>query len=453
MEKELRQQIKAAARDYYRHVYGQPHKRDYIPPSGKLLDEEDLLQLIDASLDMWLTAGRFNDQFEKDFAHFLGTSFALSVNSGSSANLLALSALTSPKLGTKRLQKGDEVITVAAAFPTTVAPIIQNGLVPVFADCEIGSYNIQISQLEKSLSPKTKAVFLAHTLGNMFDVDLVWQFCQQHNLWLIEDACDALGATWNGKKAGTTGHIGTFSFYPAHHLTMGEGGALVTNDPQLYRILLSLRDWGRDCFCKPGTDNSCHKRFQMQLGNLPFGYDHKYTYSHIGFNLKITDWQAALGVSQLKKLPLFLQKRSENATYLTRALADLQDYLILPAVPEKSQPSWFGFLISVKPEAPFTKQQLVEYLENHHIGTRSLFAGNLLRQPMMTENQISLRIGTSPLLRSCDLTQQEYALLPNTDFIMNHTFWVGTFPALGKEEMERISLTIHQFVKGHTSHA
>ena len=450
MEKELREQVKSVAAKYYREVYGQKKEFSYIPPSGKLLDEEDLMHMIDASLDMWLTAGRFNDQFEKDFAQFLGVKYALSTNSGSSANLLALSALTSYKLGDRRLKKGDEVISVAAGFPTTVNPIIQQGLVPVFVDCEIGTYNINAAKIEEALSPKTKAVFIAHTLGNMFDLQAILDICQKHNLWLIEDSCDALGAEWNGKKAGTIGHIGTFSFYPAHHLTMGEGGAVVTNDPQLYRIILSFRDWGRDCWCKPGVDNTCKNRFNMQLGNLPFGYDHKYTYSHIGFNLKITDWQAAIGVSQVQKLPAYIQKRAENAAYLTAALADLQDYLVLPRVNEGVKASWFGYLISVKPSAPFTKQQLVEYLESHGVGTRQLFAGNLLRQPMMVENEVTLRIGNSGLLKSKELTEKEYALLPNTDFIMNNTFWVGTFPALGEKELSKTSAVIHEFVKEHT---
>lgn len=449
MEKELREAVKQAASNYYRHVYGKKKEFKYIPPSGKLLDENDLLGMIDASLDMWLTAGRFNDQFEKDFAQFLGVPFALSTNSGSSANLLALSALTSPKLGARRLKKGDEVISVAAGFPTTVNPIIQQGLVPVFVDCEIGTYNIDAAQIEAALSPKTKAIFIAHTLGNMFDMDAILSICKKHNLWLIEDSCDALGAEWNGKKAGTIGHIGTYSFYPAHHLTMGEGGAVVTSDPVLYRIILSFRDWGRDCWCKPGTDNTCKNRFNMQLGHLPFGYDHKYTYSHVGFNLKITDWQAAIGVSQIKKLPAYIQKRTDNAAYLTKALSDLQDYLILPHVHNGVKASWFGYLISVKPGAPFTKQQLVEYLEEHGIGTRQLFAGNLLRQPALVNDEIALRIGNSPVLKSCNLTEKEYALLPNTEFIMNNTFWVGTFPALGEEELARVSQTIHDFVKEH----
>lgn len=450
MEKELREQVKSAAAKYYREVYGQKKEFGYIPPSGKLLDEEDLMHMIDASLDMWLTAGRFNDQFEKEFAQFLGVKYALSTNSGSSANLLALSALTSHKLGDRRLKKGDEVISVAAGFPTTVNPIIQQGLVPVFVDCEIGTYNINASKIEEAISPKTKAIFIAHTLGNMFDMDAVLALCKKHNLWLIEDSCDALGAEWNGKKAGTIGHIGTFSFYPAHHLTMGEGGAVVTNDPQLYRIILSFRDWGRDCWCKPGVDNTCKNRFNMQLGKLPFGYDHKYTYSHIGFNLKITDWQAAIGGSQVKKLPGYIAKRTQNAAYLTHALSDLTQWLVLPRIQEGVKPSWFGYLISVKPEAPFTKQQLVEYLEANGIGTRQLFAGNLLRQPMMTENEVALRIGSSALLNSRDLGEKEFALLPNTDYIMNNTFWVGTFPALGEKELAKTSAVIHKFVEEHT---
>ncbi len=450
MEKELRQAVKEAAARYYRSIYGQKKEFKYIPPSGKLLDEQDLLHMIDATLDMWLTAGRFNDQFEQDFATFLGVKYALSTNSGSSANLLALSALTSYKLGEKRVKKGDEVITIAAGFPTTVNPIIQQGLVPVFVDCEIGTYNINAGQIEAALSSKTKAIFVAHTLGNMFDMGAILDICKKHNLWLIEDSCDALGAEWNGQKAGTIGHIGTYSFYPAHHLTMGEGGAVVTNDPLLHRIILSFRDWGRDCWCKPGVDNTCKNRFHMQLGHLPFGYDHKYTYSHVGFNLKITDWQAALGVSQIKKLPFFIQKRTENAAYLMKALADLTQWLILPTIASDVKPSWFGFLISVKPQAPFTKQQLVEYLEQNGVGTRQLFAGNLLRQPMMVENEIPLRIGNSGLLKSCDLTEKEYALLPNTDFIMNNTFWVGTFPALSEKELNKTSEVIHRFVKEHT---
>lgn len=447
MEKLLRNLVKTAARIYHKNVYGKKKEFKYIPASGKLLGVEELDCMIDASLDMWLTAGRFNDKFEKEFAKYLGVKYALSTNSGSSANLLALSALTSHKLKERQLKKGDEVITVAAGFPTTVNPIIQQGLVPVFVDCEIGTYNIDASRIEEAITEKTKAIFIAHTLGNTFDLDKVKEICEKHNLWLIEDSCDALGAELNAQKVGTIGHIGTYSFYPAHHITMGEGGAVVTNDPELYRIIMSFRDWGRDCWCKPGTDDSCKKRFKMQHGNLPFGYDHKYTYSHIGFNLKITDWQAALGVSQIKKLPAFLEKRTKNAQYLTGLLSDLQDILILPTVHSTVKPSWFGYLISVKPEASFNKQQLVEYLEKNGVGTRQLFAGNILRQPMFVDNEIEMRIGNSALIRSDELNEEHYKLLPNTDFIMNNTFWVGTFPALEEKELKKTSDLIHKFAK------
>ncbi len=447
MEQDLRNKVKEAAKNYYKEVFGAKKPRKYTPVSGKVLDENDLTNMIDATLDMWLTAGRFNEEFEKQFAAWLGAKFALSTNSGSSANLLALSALTSHKLGEKRLKKGDEVITVAAGFPTTVNPIIQQGLVPVFVDSELKTYNIDATKIEEALTPKTKAIFVAHTLGNMFDMERILGICQKHNLWLIEDSCDALGATWKGKKAGTIGHIGTYSFYPAHHMTMGEGGAVVTNDPQLYRIILSFRDWGRDCWCKPGVDNTCKNRFKMQLGNLPFGYDHKYTYSHIGFNLKITDWQAAIGLSQLQKLPAFLERRRANAAYLLNALKDLQEYLILPSVAEDVEPSWFGFLISVKPTAPFTKQELVEYLENNGIGTRQLFAGNLLRQPAFVDDEITLRIGGGALQLSKELSEEDYKKLPNTDFIMNNTFWIGTFQGLDENDLSKTSEVIHNFVK------
>ena len=447
MEQELRNKVKAAAQEYYQAVYGKKREFDYIPPSGKLLGEEELLNMIDASLDMWLTAGRFNKEFESKFAKYLGVKFALSTNSGSSANLLAFSALTSHKLGERALKKGDEVISVAAGFPTTINPIIQHGMVPVFVDCEVGTYNIDADKIEEAISPKTKAIFLAHTLGNSYDLDKIMALAEKYKLWVIEDSCDALGGEYKGRKIGTIGHIGTFSFYPAHHLTMGEGGAVVTNDPQLYKIIMSFRDWGRDCCCPPGRDGVCGKRFTQQLGNLPYGYDHKYTYSHIGFNLKITDWQAALGCSQIDKLDSFLEIRRRNAALLSEKLADLKDYLILPEVREGVKPSWFGYLISVKENAPFTKQEMVEYIENKGIGTRQLFAGNILRQPMIVDNDVDFRIGNSGLINSKDLTEEHYKLLPKTDFIMNNTFWVGTFPALGAEEISRISDAIHACVK------
>lgn len=447
MEQELRNKVKEAAKEYYKEVYGNKREFNYIPPSGKLLGEEELMNMIDASLDMWLTAGRFNKEFETKFANYLGVKYALSTNSGSSANLLALSALTSHKLGERRLKKGDEVISVASGFPTTINPIIQNGLVPVFIDCEIGTYNIDADKIENAVTPKTKAVFLAHTLGNSYDLDKIMQIAQKYNLWVIEDSCDALGGEYKGKKIGTIGHIGTFSFYPAHHLTMGEGGAVVTNDAELYKIIMSFRDWGRDCCCPPGKDGVCGKRFSQKLGNLPFGYDHKYTYSHIGYNLKITDWQASLGCSQIEKLDSFLEQRSRNAHMLNEKLSDLTSFLILPEVKEGVKPSWFGYLISVKPDAPFTKQEMVEFLENNGVGTRQLFAGNILRQPCFVENDIKLRINDGGLISSGDLTEEDYKQLPNTDFIMNNTFWVGTFPALGEKEMTKISDTIHKFVK------
>lgn len=444
---EIKAKILELSKEYYRQVRPDKKRSDYIPASGKKLGEEELCNMVEASLDMWLTAGRFNAEFEKKFAEKLGVKYALTTNSGSSANLLALTALTSPKLGDKRLKKGDEVIAVAAGFPTTVNPIFQNGLVPVFVDSEIGTYNIDIAKIEEAISPKTKCIFLAHTLGNMYDMDKIVEICKKHDLWLIEDSCDALGAKWDGKYAGTIGHIGTFSFYPAHHLTMGEGGAVITNDPKLHRIILSVRDWGRDCWCQPGRDDTCHARFKMKLGNLPEGYDHKYTYSHVGYNLKITDWQAACGVAQLDKLDGFLKIRRDNAETLLKELADLQDYLILPSHNEKCAPSWFGFLISVKEDAPFTKQQLVEYLEAHGIGTRQLFAGNLLRQPMITTDDLSLRIGNGALKSSHDLTEDDYKALPVTDFIMNHTFWVGVAQNVTIEDMKQTSKVFHNFIR------
>lgn len=451
MEQELRNKVKEAAKEYYKEVYGKKRVFDYIPPSGKLLGEEELLNMIDASLDMWLTAGRFNKEFETKFAKYLGVKYALSTNSGSSANLLAFSALTSHKLGERALKKGDEVISVAAGFPTTINPIIQHGMVPVFVDCEIGTYNIDADKIEEAITPRTKAIFLAHTLGNSYDLDKIMTLAEKYNLWVIEDSCDALGGEYKGKKIGTIGHIGTFSFYPAHHLTMGEGGAVITNDPLLYKIIMSFRDWGRDCCCPPGRDGVCGKRFSQQLGNLPFGYDHKYTYSHIGFNLKITDWQAALGCSQIDKLDRFIGIRTHNADRLTEKLSDMQNYLILPKIKEGVKPSWFGYLISVKEDAPFTKQEMVEYLESHNVGTRQLFAGNILRQPMIVDNDVDLRIGKSELINSKELTEEHYKLLPNTDFIMNNTFWVGTFPALGDVEIDRIAGTIKEFINSKVS--
>ena len=447
MEQELRNKVHSLVKEYYQAIHGISKEHSYIPVSGKVLDEEDLIAMIDASLDMWLTTGRFNEEFERAFAEYLHVDYALSTNSGSSANLLALCALTSHLLGDRRLLPGDEVITVAAGFPTTISPILQQGLTPVFIDCEKETYNIDITQIEKAISPKTKAIMLAHTLGMPFDIEKVQTLCRTYNLWLIEDSCDALGGEYKNKKLGTHGDIGTYSFYPAHHITMGEGGAVVTNNTKLYRILTSFRDWGRDCWCPPGKDNTCKHRFSLQRGRLPFGYDHKYTYSHIGFNLKITDWQAALGCSQLKKLPLFLKQRTTNAHTLLHLLEEYNKYLVLPTIPIHTKPAWFGFPISVREDSPFTKQNLVEYLESKHIGTRQLFAGNLLRQPMMLENALPLRIGDSSLLYSHELTHEHYTLLPNTDYIMNNTFWIGVYPGITTQELEVIHHTIDDFIK------
>ena len=452
-KEEIRQKILSLAGDYMTAVEQENagKEKKYIPASGKNIGVEELVNMLDASLDMWLTAGRFNDKFEKNFAQKLGVKYALTTNSGSSANLLAFSALTSHKLKDRALQKGDEVIAVAAGFPTTINPIIQNGMIPVFVDCEVGTYNIDAGKIEEAISPKTKAIFLAHTLGNMYDMDKIMDIADKHHLWVIEDSCDALGAQWKGKYAGTIGHIGTYSFYPAHHITMGEGGAVITNDPLLHRIILSFRDWGRDCWCKPGCDDTCHNRFKMKLGNLPEGYDHKYTYSHIGYNLKITDWQAAIALAQLSKLDRFLEMRRQNAETLLHELDDLQQYLILPRITQNCTPSWFGFLISVKEDAPFSKQEMVTYLEANGIGTRQLFAGNILRQPMIAESDVKLRIGSSPIMKAKQLDESCYARLPGTEFIMNNTFWVGVAQNNTPEDMKRTSQVIHQFIRIKTN--
>lgn len=447
MEKLLRKLVRLSACLYYKAIVSTKKRGNYIPASGKVLDEKELMNMVDASLDMWLTTGRFNDEFEKKFAKTINAKYALTVNSGSSANLLALTALTSHKLGDKRLKKGDEVITTAAGFPTTINPIIQNGLVPVFIDSEIGSYNIDVNQIEEAITPKTRAIMVAHTLGNVFDIGKIKKICEKHDLWLIEDSCDALGAQYKGQYAGTIGHIGTFSFYPAHHITMGEGGAVVTSDKDLYRILMSFRDWGRDCWCPPGKDNSCNRRFEQQLGNLPFGYDHKYTYSHLGYNLKITDWQAACGLAQLDKLEGFIRTRKKNFELIYNGLKKFEEYLILPSFSENSTPSWFGFLISVKPNAKFNKLELVKYLENNNIGTRQLFAGNILRQPAFVENDIEIRIRNSGVLNSRTLAEEHYRMLPNTDFIMNNTFWIGVYPGITERDVNIIIETFERFLK------
>ncbi|MDR0952714.1 MAG: lipopolysaccharide biosynthesis protein RfbH [Elusimicrobiota bacterium] len=449
MQNLIKKSIKTLAHKYYKNQQKKT-KRAYIAASGKVLGTQELDNMLEATLDMWLTTGRFNEEFEKDFAAKLQVKHALSVNSGSSANLLAITALTSHKLGGKRLKRGDEVITVAAGFPTTIAPIVQNGLIPVFVDVDINTHNIIAEQIEAALTKKTKAVFVAHTLGNPFNLKKVMEICQKHNMWLIEDSCDALGAKFNSKYTGTCGHIGTFSFYPAHHITMGEGGAVITNDTQLFRILMSIRDWGRDCWCPPGKDNTCKHRFDMQLGKLPFGYDHKYTYSHLGYNLKITDWQAACGLAQLKKLDGFIEKRKENFTKLFMALKPFDKYFSLPAWEQGAEPSWFGLLLTVKDGAPFNKIELCRYLEDNGIGTRQLFAGNVLRQPAFTQDEIPLRIQNSALLNSKDLTDKHYAMLPNTDTVMNASFWIGVWPGLTNEDIAKIIATFTKFIESKT---
>lgn len=404
----------------------------YIPPSGKVVDAEDLANIMDASLDMWLTSGRYGDEFEREFPKFVGAKYCSIVNSGSSANLVAMTALTSHKLGDKRLKPGDEVITVAAGFPTTVAPIIQNGLVPVFIDVELGTYDFDSQKIEEAISDKTRAIFMAHTLGNPFNIEKVMELANKYNLWVIEDNCDALGAKYNGKYTGTFGHISCYSFYPAHHITMGEGGAVVTNDGKLHKIMRSIRDWGRDCICPPGKDNICNRRFNQKHGDLPEGYDHKYVYSHLGYNLKVSDMQAAIGLSQLKKLPEFIGKRQKNYRLLFEGLKKFEEYLILPVATPNSEPSWFGFPITVKENDKFNRNELVKFLEENKIGTRLLFAGNLLRQPAFTENNYKYRV---------------VGKLTNTDKVMNGTFWIGVWPGMDKECINYIIEKFEEFFK------
>lgn len=401
-----------------------------VPVSGRVFDADDLVHLVDASLDFWLTTGRYADRFEREFARFSGVRHAILCNSGSSANLLALSALTSPKLGERRLKPGDEVITVAAGFPTTVNPIVQNGLVPVFLDIELGTYNIDVRYLEEATSPRTRAVMVAHTLGNPYDIDAVLELVKRHDLWLIEDNCDAIGSAYKGRLTGTFGDLATVSFYPAHHLTMGEGGCVLTNKPSLKVLVESFRDWGRDCWCDPGKENTCGERFEWQLGELPYGYDHKYTYSHIGYNLKLTDMQSAVGVAQLKKLPGFIEARKRNWRLLHEGLKPLEEFLILPQPTPNSDPSWFGFLITVRPEAPFTRNDVVRRLESRRIATRLLFGGNLIRQPAY--NNVPYRV---------------VGELTNTDLVMSQTFWIGVYPGLTEQMIAYVVETMETFVR------
>jgi len=400
-----------------------------VPVSGKVLDSADFISLVDASLDGWLTSGRFHKTFEQELAKFVGVRNSVFVNSGSSANLVALSALTSPKLGKRALQPGDEILTVAAGFPTTVNPIIQNGLRPVLVDIELGTYDAVGERLREAVSPKTKGIMMAHTLGNPFDLDTVMELKEKHGLWLVEDSCDALGATYRGKKTGSFGDTATVSFYPAHHITTGEGGAVFVNSPLVRKQVESFRDWGRDCYCETGKDNTCKKRFEWQLGDLPKGYDHKYIYSHIGYNLKATDLQAALGVSQLQKLPEFIRRRNENFEFLYAGLSDVSG-LILPRATENSEPSWFGFPITLEEGVKFSRSELIQHLDELKIGTRLLFGGNLTRQPAY--RNVDFRVVG-------DLT--------NTDIVTERTFWVGVYPGLTEPMLQFVIDTISEFVR------
>src|SRR5690242_791906 len=413
---ELRAQILELAREYHAEAFG-PREfvpgESTVPVAGRVFDSEEVVRLVDSSLDMWLTTGRYAEQFEKRFAKVFGRRHAILVNSGSSANLVAFSALTSLKLGRRRVKPGDEVITVATGFPTTVNPIIQNGAVPVFLDVDMPTYNVDITHLEDALTDRTRAVMMAHTLGNPFDLGTIAAFCEEHDLWLVEDCCDAVGATYDGRHVGSFGDFATTSFYPAHHITMGEGGAVITNKGKMKVLAESFRDWGRDCWCEPGKENTCGKRFDQQFGSLPHGYDHKYVYSHIGYNLKVTDMQAAVGVAQLDKLEGFVAARRENFRRLHEGLSDLQEILLLPEATPNSDPSWFGFPIGVRPEAPVDRNHVVAGLQDRGIDTRLLFGGNLLRQPAYR-----------------DIPHRVVGDLRNGDYVMNNVFWIGVYPGL-----------------------
>lgn len=433
MEKELRDRIAKLVKEYYDFKFkSKPFEPGKSPVryAGRVFDEKELQSLVDASLDFWLTSGRYSETFESSFCAFTGAEYSFLVNSGSSANLLAFTSLTSPLLGEKRLKPGDEVISVAAGFPTTVNPVIQNGMVPVFVDVDIGTYNIDVLELERAIGPKTKAIFLAHTLGNPYNLDTVKRLVDERGLWLVEDCCDALGSTYKGRMVGSFGHVATCSFYPAHHITMGEGGCVFTNDEVLARVIRSLRDWGRDCYCAGGESNTCGKRFTGQYGTLPKGYDHKYVYSHIGYNLKVTDMQAAIGVEQMKKLPGFIQNRKENFNHWTEAFHQYKRYFILPRATEESDPSWFAYPVTVREDAGFTRTELTDWLNNKMIETRNLFAGNILRQPAY--QGIPHRVAPGGLGR--------------TDFIMEHTFFLGTYPGLDADKIAYTMSVIEEFL-------
>jgi len=432
-EKQLRKEIFEKVKEIYKL---RKNEWEFIPGksrinyAGRIYNEKEMINLVDSSLDFWLTAGRYAKEFEKKFAEFLGTEYCLLTNSGSSANLLAISALTSPKLGKQRLKPGDEVITTACGFPTTLNPMLQNNLTPVFIDVDLGTYNIQVDKIEKAISKKTKAIFIAHTLGNPANINKILKLAKKYNLWFVEDNCDALGSKYKGKYTGTFGDISTFSFYPAHQITMGEGGALVTDNILLKKIIASFRDWGRDCWCDPGCDNTCGKRLSQQFGKLPFGYDHKYVYSHIGYNLKVTDMQAAIGVAQLKKLPSFIKARRKNFDELYKFFENYQNYFLLPQPEKNSEPCWFGFPLLVKENAPFSRNDIVRYLENNKIATRMLFGGNLTKQPAYQDAKYRI-----------------FGSLKNTDLIMNNLFWIGVYPGITKEKLNYIIKILNKFLK------
>ena len=436
-QEQLKQEILNKTKEYYELVHKPQQTKQFIDGesrvnyAGRVFDEKEMTNLVDSSLDFWLTYGDYSKKFEKDLSKFLNVRWTFLVNSGSSANLLAFYALTSPLLEERQVKRGDEVISVAAGFPTTVAPIVQYGAVPVFVDMELTHYNIDVTQLEAALSPKTKAVMIAHTLGNPFNIKAVKEFCDKHNLWLIEDNCDALGSMYDGRPTGTWGDIGTSSFYPPHHMTMGEGGATYTDNRMLQKIMLSMRDWGRDCWCESGVDNTCNSRFSKSFGSLPKGYDHKYVYSHFGFNLKVSDMQAAVGVAQLEKFPTFVEKRKENFNKLFDGLKDLNKISLVQKQPF-SDPSWFGFMITLKNDTKFSRNDIVQFLENNNIQTRNLFAGNMLRHPMfdsLVENEEYRVVGE----------------LPNTDKIMNDSFWIGLYPGMGDEAINYMIKKIREF--------
>lgn len=430
---QLRQEILDKVQEFYAASHGQS-EAPFVPGesrinyAGRVFDEQEMIKLVDSSLDFWLTAGRYSEEFTGKLEDYYGVGDVILVNSGSSANLLALSALTSESLGERRLVPGDEVITVAAGFPATVSPIVQNRLVPVFIDVEPGTYNVDVSRLDEAVSPRTRAIFIAHTLGNPFDLDAITAFAEKNDLWLIEDNCDALGSRYRGKLTGTFGHIATGSFYPAHHITTGEGGCVLTDDPKLARIIKSFRDWGRDCYCEGGESSTCGTRFSRQYGTLPLGYDHKYVYSHIGYNLKLTDMQAAVGAAQMDKLDSFIARRKEHFRLITEGLQGMEDYFLLPRATEHSDPAWFAYILAVRDEAPFSRIDLVRYLEQNLIETRSMFAGNLLRQPgyMNIEHRV---VG--------DLT--------HTDFVMNNTLFMGVYPRLSPAKIDYMTGKVREF--------